>query len=92
MNTLTDQAVDGLEQAHSPDLGERLTDVIGLLSDYVADATKAADDIVRASPWRVIGAVALAGIAAGILVSRRTRRANSRLLDQSRDLLSEVGG
>jgi ElaB/YqjD/DUF883 family membrane-anchored ribosome-binding protein len=92
MHTVTQQAVDGLERARTGDLGERLSDVIGLLTDYVTDATKAADDIVRSSPWRAIGAVALAGIAVGILVARNSRRADPSLWERGRERLSEVSG
>jgi ElaB/YqjD/DUF883 family membrane-anchored ribosome-binding protein len=34
--------------------------------------------LVRSSPWRAVGAVALVGLAAGILVSRRTQRRAGR--------------
>lgn len=36
------------------------------------------DGFVRARPWRAAGAVALAGLAAGVLLSRATERARAR--------------
>ncbi len=91
MNTVTQQVVDGFEQAGGADVAERISDAIGFLADYVAGATKAADHLVRENPWRAIGAVALAAIAVGIMVSQRAR-ANSGAVERGREMLSEVSG
>jgi len=39
--------------------------------EQVRSAVRAADDYVRANPWQAVGIAALAGIALGLLISRR---------------------
>ena len=92
MNTLTPQAVGSLEQARGATQDDRISALAGLLSSRVADATQAADDMIRASPWRAVAAVALAGIAAGFLVSRRAPRADLDSTGRGRKILSELTG
>jgi hypothetical protein len=55
---------------------------------------RATDGFVRSSPWRAAAAVALAGVAAGVLVSRGVRRARSRAApaDDASDVASELSG
>jgi ElaB/YqjD/DUF883 family membrane-anchored ribosome-binding protein len=42
------------------------------LLQRVRDVAQSADDYVHDNPWAAIGVVALAGLAAGYLLSRRT--------------------
>jgi ElaB/YqjD/DUF883 family membrane-anchored ribosome-binding protein len=48
---------------------------LGPLGEEAAEqaraAARAADDYVRANPWQAVGIAALAGIALGLLISRR---------------------
>lgn len=71
-------------------LNERAVDVVELLVDQLAAAAKSADGFVRASPWQAAAVGAVAGVAAGFLVSRGARR--SRRFATDRDYLSEVTG
>jgi hypothetical protein len=66
------------------------------MSDMVQQlvgAARGADRFVRSSPWRAVGTMALAGLAAGILVSYgaklRLRRASAA---SHRDADPEVAG
>jgi hypothetical protein len=56
-------------------------------------AAKGTDRFVRSNPWRAVGTMALAGLAAGILVSKgaqyRTRREAAA---RGHDADSEVAG
>jgi ElaB/YqjD/DUF883 family membrane-anchored ribosome-binding protein len=44
---------------------------LGPLGEEVAEQARAADDYVRANPWQAAGIAVLAGIALGLLISRR---------------------
>jgi ElaB/YqjD/DUF883 family membrane-anchored ribosome-binding protein len=44
---------------------------LGPLAEEAAERVRAADDYVRANPWQAVGIAALAGIALGLLISRR---------------------
>ena len=44
---------------------------LGALGEEAAERVRAADDYVRANPWQAVGIAALAGIALGLLISRR---------------------
>jgi ElaB/YqjD/DUF883 family membrane-anchored ribosome-binding protein len=44
---------------------------LGALGEEAAEHVRAADDYVRANPWQAVGIAALAGIALGLLISRR---------------------
>ena len=44
---------------------------LGPLGEEVAEKARAADDYVRTNPWQAVGIAVLAGIALGLLVSRR---------------------
>lgn len=41
------------------------------LGEEYAEQARAADDYVRGHPWQAVGIAALAGIALGLLISRR---------------------
>jgi ElaB/YqjD/DUF883 family membrane-anchored ribosome-binding protein len=44
---------------------------LGPLAEEAAEQVRAADGYVRANPWQAVGIAALAGIALGLLISRR---------------------
>ncbi len=44
---------------------------LGPLGEEAAERVRAADGYVRANPWQAVGIAALAGIALGLLISRR---------------------
>jgi len=44
---------------------------LGPLAEEAAEQVRAADSYVRANPWQAVGIAALAGIALGLLISRR---------------------
>ncbi len=44
---------------------------LGPLAEEAAERVRAADSYVRANPWQAVGIAALAGIALGLLISRR---------------------
>ena len=44
---------------------------LGPLGEEAAEQARAADGYVRANPWQAVGIAALAGIALGLLISRR---------------------
>jgi ElaB/YqjD/DUF883 family membrane-anchored ribosome-binding protein len=44
---------------------------LGPLGEEAAERVRAADSYVRANPWQAVGIAALAGIALGLLISRR---------------------
>jgi len=44
---------------------------LGPLGEEAAERVRAADGYVRAKPWQAVGSAALAGIALGLLISRR---------------------
>ena len=44
---------------------------LGPLGEEAAEQARATDDYVRANPWQAVGIAALAGIALGLLISRR---------------------
>lgn len=71
-------------------VSDRILNGMGSLADQLVGAVKGADGFVRGSPWQAVGAVALAGVAAGILVTRGVRRARNGAL--THDSISEVTG
>jgi len=44
---------------------------LGALGEEAAEQVRAADSYVRENPWQAVGIAALAGIALGLLISRR---------------------
>jgi ElaB/YqjD/DUF883 family membrane-anchored ribosome-binding protein len=44
---------------------------LGPLAEEAAEQARAADDYVREHPWQSVGIAVLAGIALGLLISRR---------------------
>jgi len=70
MTSLAKQTVVRLQDFRPGDVGERLSKAI---STYARET----DGLVRSRPWHAVGVVALAGLAAGMLVSLGTRRARA---------------
>ena len=67
-----------LKDIRVSDLRTQVSDVAGTAAAQVADATRQAGRYVRSNPWQSAGLLALAGLAAGFLLtngSRRSRRA-----------------
>lgn len=52
-------------------LADSIMGVSGAWMRKVKGAARSADDYVRTSPWQAIGLIALVGLAAGYLLSRR---------------------
>lgn len=44
---------------------------LGPLAEEAAEQARAADDYVREHPWNAVGIAVLAGVALGLLISRR---------------------
>jgi ElaB/YqjD/DUF883 family membrane-anchored ribosome-binding protein len=59
-------------------LVNRASHMQAVVADQLTAAAKFAAGYVRSSPWQAAGAVALAGIAAGILMARGARRSRRR--------------
>jgi ElaB/YqjD/DUF883 family membrane-anchored ribosome-binding protein len=89
MTSLAGQTIVRLKNFHARDVGSRVSNAAGSLADHLVSgvqgwtskaksAAEATDGFVRSRPWPAVGAVALAGIAAGILLSRSARRARKR--------------
>ncbi|MDB6083373.1 MAG: hypothetical protein JWN43_1254 [Gammaproteobacteria bacterium] len=104
MANLADQTVVRMKDFRVGEVGSRVSSAVNSLAGQVVDgvqgftskarsAAKSTDGFVRSSPWQVMGATVLAGLAAGILVSRGVRRARRRAHDDdSPELTSEVQG
>lgn len=50
---------------------DRLSAGVAAVSDQAGETAKATDGFVRDNPWQAIGLVAVAGLAVGMLISRR---------------------
>jgi ElaB/YqjD/DUF883 family membrane-anchored ribosome-binding protein len=89
------------------DAGSHISNALGSFAGQLVDgvrdwrwkaktAARTTDGFVRSSPWQAAGAIAVAGVAAGILVSWSMRRARRRAVldaDEARvDGVSEVSG
>jgi hypothetical protein len=77
MNSYPDQ-ITNAEALTAGSLVHRASDVRNVVAEQLAAAVKAAAGYVRSSPWQAAGALAVAGIAAGILVARGARRSRRR--------------
>jgi ElaB/YqjD/DUF883 family membrane-anchored ribosome-binding protein len=77
MNSYPDEIVNA-ENSNAASLMKRASNVTNVLADQLTAAAKSAAGYVRSSPWQAAGAVALAGIAAGLLVSRGASRSRRR--------------
>ena len=94
-----------LKDYRAPDVADRVSRVVGSVADQLTGGVQSwtskaknfgatTDGFVRARPWRAAGAIALAGLAAGVLVSRaaqeRARRRSAS--DAGNESTSEVQG
>jgi ElaB/YqjD/DUF883 family membrane-anchored ribosome-binding protein len=102
MSTAAHQTVVRLKDFRASEVGDRVSKTLSSIAGQLADgvqnwtskarsAAKSTDGLVRSNPWAAIGAIALAGAAAGILVSRGAR-ARRRSVDAPVDSPSELAG
>jgi ElaB/YqjD/DUF883 family membrane-anchored ribosome-binding protein len=87
MSSVANRTIVRLKDFRVGDVGSRVSNAVGSLAKSAAETT---DGFVRSSPWRAAGAIAVAGVAAGILVARRARRHAAD--DANTDSTSEVLG
>lgn len=96
MNSVVDQTVVRLKDFRIADVGDRVSSAVNSVADRVLGAAKDTTGYVRSNPWQAAGAIALAGVAAGVagvLVSRRARARKAHTSrDTNRDSTSEVSG
>jgi DUF883 C-terminal glycine zipper region len=64
---------------------------VRLFADRLAGAAKSTERYVRSNPWQAAGALAVVGLAAGLALSRGTRRLRRPRADLS-GAASEVSG
>ena len=76
-----------------------LNSLAGQVADRVQQWTSQAkttarttNGFVHANPWRTVGAVALVGLAAGVLVGRQSRRNPKSAVGRARSAASELAG
>lgn len=60
------------------DFRDDIADGVQNFTSQARTAVRATDGFVRSSPWQALGAMALVGAAAGLLVSLGARRARRR--------------
>jgi len=85
MDTAADQTVVRMKDFRAGEVGKQVSDALGAIADQFTQgmqtwkskakaAARSTDGLVRSNPWQSVGTLALMGLAAGILVSRRARR------------------
>jgi hypothetical protein len=67
------------------------SNVVSLLADQLTDAAKSTERYVRSNPWQAAGALAVVGLAAGLALTRGTRRFRRPSADLS-GAASQVSG
>jgi hypothetical protein len=67
------------------------SNVVSLIADQLTGAAKNTERYVRSNPWQAAGALAVVGLAAGLAVTRGTRRYRRSRADLS-GAASEVSG
>jgi ElaB/YqjD/DUF883 family membrane-anchored ribosome-binding protein len=72
------------------DVRDRVSNVVSLFAEQLAGAAKNTERLVRSNPWQA-AAIAVVGLAAGILVARGARRVRRSASDRS-SASSEVSG
>jgi len=72
MNSVADQTVVRLKNFRSG-AGKRISNAAGSVAGQVLGAAKSTNGFVHSNPWQAVGAMALAGVVAGLLVSRGAR-------------------
>lgn len=103
MSSMANQTIVRLKDFRAGDVGDRVSKVLDAFSTQVADSVqdwgakagtvaRSTGGFVRSSPWQAAGAVALAGLAAGLLVSLNARRARRRRAAARLDATSETMG
>lgn len=95
-----------LKDFRAGDVGNKVSEAFNAVSGQISDGlqdfgskarrrarrvARSTDGFVRDNPWQVLGGVALAGLAAGLLVSfaaRARRRSDAEGVDAGSDILS----
>jgi ElaB/YqjD/DUF883 family membrane-anchored ribosome-binding protein len=70
---------------------DRMSNVVSLFADQLTGAAKSTERYVRSNPWQAAGALAIVGLAVGLVLTRGTRRFRRRGPDFS-GAASEVSG
>jgi hypothetical protein len=98
MSHLANSTVVRLQDFKAGEVGSKVSHAVSSLADQLVGAAKSTDGYVRSNPWRALGAVALAGLAAGVVTTLSTRRLRRRAVDRSAagrnsdSIVSEVSG
>jgi ElaB/YqjD/DUF883 family membrane-anchored ribosome-binding protein len=74
------------------DFRDEIADSVQNWTSKARSAAKTTDGFVRSSPWQAVGAVALVGAAAGLVLSLGARRARQRAAANRPDVASEMSG
>jgi ElaB/YqjD/DUF883 family membrane-anchored ribosome-binding protein len=100
--SLANSTVVRLKDFHAGEIGNKVSSkvshAVNSLAGQLVGVAKNTDGFVRSNPWRAIGAVALAGLAAGVVTSVGARRLRRRAADRVADgrhrdsMASEVSG
>ena len=103
MSSVANQTVVRLKDFRTGDVADRVSNALNAFSTQVADsvqewrakagtAARATDGLVRSNPWQTVGAVALAAVAAGVLVSLSAQRARRARAQDLYDATAETQG
>ena len=94
MNTHTDAMADDTDAAKNltATLANHAANATQVVADQLTAAAKAAAGYVRSSPWQAAGALALVGLAAGMLVSRGARSRRRGRAGKLDSIPEAVGG
>ena len=83
--------MSSLTDFRATDVRDRMSNVVSPFAEQLAGAAKNTERLVRSNPWQAVGAIAVVGLAAGILVGRGARRVRRFASDRS-SASSEVSG
>ena len=103
MSSMANQTVVRMKDFRGGEVGDRVSQAIDSFSDQMSknlqhwraranSAARATDGLVRSSPWQAVGAIALAGVAAGVLVSLSARRERRLAILDAADATGETSG
>jgi len=103
MSSVANQTVVRLKDFRAGDAVDRVSTALDTFTEQLSGSVQAwrskaaatarsADGFVRSSPWHSVGAVALAGVAAGVLISLSARRAQRQRGIDCSDVTAETMG